>query len=140
MSGPYDDIINLPHPTSTRHPRMPIRDRAAIFSPFAALSGHGAAIAETARLTEQKIELDEDTKAELDRRQAVLLEHMDERPELTVTWFQRDEKKDGGAYLTTTGRLKKLRELERILVLTDGTEISLEDVVTLESDIFQTLM
>ena len=140
MSGPYDDIINLPHPPSRRPPRMPIRDRAAIFSPFAALSGHGAAIAETARLTEQKIELDEDTKAELDRRQAVLLEHMDERPELTVTWFQRDEKKDGGAYLTTTGRLKKLRELERILVLTDGTEISLEDVVTLESDIFQTLM
>ena len=140
MSGPYDDIINLPHPTSKRHPRMPIRDRAAIFSPFAALSGHGAAIAETARLTEQKLELDEDTKAELDRRQAVLLEYMDERPELTVTWFQRDEKKDGGAYLTTTGRLKKLRELERILVLTDGTEISLEDVVTLESDIFQTLM
>ena len=140
MSGPYDDIINLPPPTSTRHPRMPIRDRAAIFSPFAALSGHGAAIAETARLTEQKIELDEDTKAELDRRQAVLLEHMDERPELTVTWFQRDEKKDGGAYLTTTGRLKKLRELERSLVLTDGTEIPLEDVVTLESDIFQTLM
>ena len=114
--------------------------RAAIFSPFAALSGHGAAIAETARLTEQKIELDEDTKAELDRRQAVLLEYMDERPELTVTWFQRDEKKDGGAYLTTTGRLKKLRELERSLVLTDGTEIPLEDVVTLESDIFQTLM
>ena len=140
MSGPYDDIINLPHPTSKRHPRMPIRDRAAIFSPFAALSGHGAAIAETARLTEQKIELDEDTKAELDRRQAVLLEYMDERPELTVTWFQRDEKKDGGAYLTTTGRLKKLRELERSLVLTDGTEIPLEDVVTLESDIFQTLM
>ena len=140
MSGPYDDIINLPHPTSKRHPRMPIRDRAAIFSPFAALSDHGAAIAETARLTEQKIELDEDTKAELDRRQAVLLEDMDERPELTVTWFQRDEKKDGGAYLTTTGRLKKLRELERSLVLTDGTEIPLEDVVTLESDIFQTLM
>ena len=137
---PYGDIIHLPHPTSAKHPRMPIRDRAAIFSPFAALSDHSAAIAETARLTEQKIELDEDTKAELDRRQAVLLEHMDERPELTVTWFQRDEKKDGGAYLTTTGRLKKLRELERILVLTDGTEISLEDVVTLESDIFQTLM
>lgn len=140
MSGPYDDIINLPHPTSKRHPRMPICDRAAIFSPFAALSGHGAAIAETARLTEQRIELDEDTRAELDRRQAVLLEHMDEQPELTVTWFQRGEKKDGGAYLTTTGRLNKLRELERILVLTDGTEISLEDVVTLESDIFQTLM
>ena len=140
MNGPYDDIINLPHPTSKRHPRMPVHDRAAIFSPFAALSGHGAAIAETARLTERRIELDEDTRAELDRRQAVLLEHMDKQPELTVTWFQPDEKKDGGAYLTTTGRLKKLRELERLLLLADGTEIPLEDVVALESDIFQTLM
>ena len=140
MSGPYDDIINLPHPTSQRHPRMPIHDRAAIFSPFAALSGHGAAIAETARLTEQRIELDEDTRAELDRKQAVLLEHMDEQPEITVTWFQPDEKKDGGAYLTATGRLKKLRELERLLVLADGTEIPLEDVVALESGIFQTLI
>ena len=140
MSGPYDDIINLPHPTSQRHPRMPVRDRAAIFSPFAALSGHGAAIAETARLTEQRIELDEDTRAELDRRQAVLLEHMDKQPEVTVTWFQPDEKKDGGAYLTATGRLKKFRELERILLLTDGTEIPLQNVVALESDIFQTLI
>ena len=140
MSGPYDDIINLPHPTSKRHPRMPVHDRAAIFSPFAALSGHGAAIAETARLTEQRIELDEDTRAELDRRQAVLLEHMDEQPEITITWFQPDERKDGGAYLTTTGRLRKFRELERILVLADGTEIPLEDVVALESGIFQTLM
>ena len=140
MSGPYDDIINLPHPTSKRHPRMPIHDRAAIFSPFAALSGHGAAIAETARLTEQRIELDEDTRAELDRKQAVLLEHMDEQPEITITWFQPDERKDGGAYLTATGRLKKLRELERLLVLADGTEIPLEDVVALESGIFQTLI
>ena len=74
MSGKYDDIIHLPHPTSKKHPRMSIRDRAAIFSPFAALSGHGAAIAETARLTDRRMELDEDTKAELDQRQAVLLE------------------------------------------------------------------
>ena len=140
MNGPYDDIINLPHPTSQRHPRMPIRDRAAIFSPFAALSGHGAAIAETARLTERRIELDEDTRAELDRRQAILLGHMDEQPEVTITWFQPDERKDGGAYLTATGRLKKLRELERLLVLADGTEIPLEDVVALESGIFQTLI
>ena len=140
MNWPYDDIIDLPHPTSQRHPRMPIRNRAAIFSPFAALSGHRAAIAETARLTERRIELDEDTRAELDRSQAVLLEHMDEQPKISVTWFQPDERKDGGAYLTTTGRLKKLRELERILVLADGTEIPLEDVVALESDIFQELI
>ena len=140
MSGPYDDIIDLPHPTSRRHPRMPIRDRAAIFSPFAALSGHGAAIAETARLTERRIELDEDTRAELDRKQAVLLEHIDKQPEITVTWFQPDERKDGGAYRTAAGRLRKFRELERVLVLADGTEIPLEDVVALVSGIFQTLI
>ena len=140
MSGRYDDIIDLPHPTSRRHPRMPIRERAAIFSPFAALSGHGAAIAETARLTERRMELDEDTKAELDRRQAVLLAHIGEQPEVTVTWFQPDKKKDGGAYVTTTGRLKKLDTVQRVLVLLDGTSIPLEDVAGLEGDIFQELI
>ena len=139
MSGPYDDMIDLPHPTSKKHPRMSIRDRAAIFSPFAALSGHGAAIAETARLTDRRMELDEDTKAELDQRQAVLLEHIKEQPEVTVTWFQPDDWKDGGAYLTVTGRLKKIDEVERILSLQDVTSIPLEDVVGLESACFQEL-
>lgn len=134
MSGKYDDILHLPHPTSAKHPRMPLSDRAAIFSPFAALSGHGAAIAETARLTEQRIELDEDTKAELDRRQAVLTEHIEERPEITVTWFQQDRRKEGGAYLTTTGQLKRLDEIQRVLILTDGTRIPLDDVIGLESE------
>lgn len=133
MSGPYDDIINLPHPTSIKHPQMSIQDRASIFSPFAALSGHAGAIAETARLTEQRMELDEDTKAELDRRQAILLEHIREQPEITVTWFQPDERKEGGAYLTTTGRLKKIDPIERTLVLLDGPSIQLEDVFNLES-------
>ena len=136
MTGPYDDIIHLPHPTSSKHPRMPIADRAAIFSPFAALAGHSAAIAETARLTNQKAELDEDARAELDRRQAVLLEQIGQQPEVTVTWFQPDERKDGGAYVTTTGWLKKIDEIERVLVLTDGTRISLEDVAGLESNCF----
>lgn len=136
MSGPYDDIIHLSHPTSKNRPRMSIHDRAAQFSPFAALSGHAAAIAETARLTDRKLELDEDIKAELDRRQAILLEHISERPEITVTWFRPDEKKAGGAYVTTTGRLKKIDEIERVLVLTDGARIPLEDVAGLESDSF----
>ena len=136
MTGPYDDIIHLPHPTSSKHPRMPIADRAANFSPFAALAGHSAAIAETARLTNQKAELDEDARAELDRRQAVLLEQIGQQPEVTVTWFQPDERKDGGAYVTTTGWLKKIDEIERVLVLTDGTRIPLEDVAGLESNCF----
>ena len=137
MRGKYDDMLHLPHPTSARHPRMPIAERAAIFSPFAALSGHAGAIAEAARLTDQKMELDEDTKAELDRRQAVLLEHIAEQPEITVTWFQPDGRKDGGAYLTVTGRLKKIDEAARTLILLDGTSIPLEDVVGLESEWFQ---
>ena len=137
MSGRYDDILHLPHPTSVRHPRMPISERAAIFSPFAALTGHAGAIAETTRLTKQKMELDEDTKAEVDWRQAVLMEHIAEQPEITVTWFQPDERKDGGAYLTATGRLKKLDEIQRVLVLTDGTKISLDDVAEIESSWFQ---
>ena len=137
MSGPYDDMIDLPHPSSKKHPRMSIRDRAAIFSPFAALSGHGAAIVETARLTDRRMELDEDTKEELDQKQAVLMEHIEEQPEVTVTWFQPDERKEGGAYLTVTGRLKKIDEAERTLTLLDGMSILLEDVVGIESDYFQ---
>ena len=93
MSGPYDDIIQLPHPTSARHPRMSLSNRAAQFSPFAALSGHSAALAETARLTDQQIELSDDDKAELDQKQRILLEHINEHPEIMVTWFQPDEKK-----------------------------------------------
>lgn len=139
MSGPYDDMIDLPHPSSKKHPRMSIRDRAAIFSPFAALSGHGAAIVETARLTDRRMELDEDTKEELDQKQAVLMEHIEEQPEVTVTWFQPDERKEGGAYLTVTGRLKKLDKIRRVLVLTDGTKILLANVVELESEYFQGL-
>ena len=139
MSGPYDDLLHLPHPTSEKHPRMPLADRASIFSPFAALSGHGDAIRETARLTDRRMELDEDAKAELDRRQAVLLEHLGEQPEVTVTWFRPDERKEGGAYLTTTGRLKKIDALGRRLVLLDGTGIPLEDVADLESECFRKL-
>lgn len=83
------------------------------------------------------MELDEDTKAELDRRQAVLLEHISEQPEITVTWFQPDERKDGGVYLRATGRLKKLDAIQRVLALTDGTKIPLDDVAEIESNWFQ---
>lgn len=136
MTGPYDDIINLPHPTSVKHPRMPLSDRAAQFAPFAALSGHSAAIAETARLTERKIELDEDTKAVLDLKQQILADRIAERPEITVTWFRPDEKKNGGQYVTAAGQLKKVDDITRILQLADGTTIPLDDVLELRSDCF----
>ena len=140
MSGKYDDILYLPHPTSAKHPRMPISERAAIFSPFAALTGHGDAIRETARLTEQKMELDEDARAELGRRQAVLLEHIAEQPEVTVTWFCPDEKKSGGAYVVTTGKLKKVDDTAGMLKLADGMAISLDEIVDLQCELFQRLL
>ena len=137
MSGPYDNIIHLPHPTSPKHPRMPMADRAAQFSPFAALAGHGNAIAETTRLTDRRIELEEDDRAELDRRLSILVEHIQEQPEVTVVWFLPDEKKAGGQYVTTAGQLKKIDDMTRILHLADGTAVPLDDVLELRSDCFR---
>ena len=136
MSGPYDDIINLPHPTSTKHPRMPMSDRAAIFSPFAALTGHAAAIQETARLTDQRMELDEDTKAMLDLKQQILADRIAERPEISVVWFRPDARKEGGQYVTTVGQPKKVDDIARILQLADGTTIPLDEVLEFRSDCF----
>ena len=140
MSGKYDDILHLPHPTSAKHPRMPISDRAAIFSPFAALTGHAAAIQETARLTDQRIELDEDTKAELDRKQKILMDYIADQPEVTITWFCPDEKKSGGAYVVTMGRLKKVDDVAGTLKLADETTIPLNEIVDLQCNLFQGLV
>ena len=140
MSRPYDDIINLPHPTSPKHPRMPISDRAAIFSPFAALTGHAAAIQETARLTDQRMDLDEDTKAELDRKQKILMDYIADQPEVTITWFCPDEKKSGGAYVVTMGRLKKVDDVAGTLKLADETTIPLNEIVDLQYNLFQGLV
>ena len=137
MTGPYDDILHLPHPTSKRHPRMPIVDRAAQFSPFAALTGHRAAIEETARVTDRRIELDEDAKEQLDQTLQLLLERMDEQPEITVTWFSPDKKKAGGQYHTATGKLKRIDSREGRLILTDGNQIPLEDLLEIRSESFQ---
>lgn len=140
MTGPYDDIINLPHPTSAKHPRMPLSDRAAQFAPFAALSDHSAALAETARLTDQRMELDEDARAALDLKQQLLLERIKERPEITATWFQPDEKKDGGRYIVSTGRLKRIHEADQVLILADGLRIPIGDIVELESECIRGLL
>lgn len=133
-------IISLPHPTSAKHPRMPLSDRAAQFAPFAALSGHSAALAETARLTDQRMELDEDARAALDLKQQLLLERIKEWPEITVTWFQPDAKKDGGRYIVSTGRLKRIHEVDQVLVLADGLRIPIGDIVELESECIRGLL
>jgi len=116
---------------------MPIADRAAIFSPFAALTGHADAIAEAARLTEEKIEPAEDLKQQLDRKLRILDEAIDEQPEITVTWFRPDERKSGGSYVTTTGRLKKIDGIEQVMVLTDGNRLPLDDILDIECDLLR---
>jgi len=133
----YEDIINLPHHVSKTRPQMSMLDRAAQFSPFAALTGYDAAIKETGRLTDEKIELDEDRKAALDMKQAYLIEMIDEQPEISITYFLPDTKKSGGAYVTVTGNLKRFDEYERLLILTDGKKIPMDDIADIESDLFR---
>ena len=125
----YEDIIHLQHPTSANHPQMPIEDRAAQFSPFAALTGHEAAIKETARLTEEQVELDEDKQEELNEKLQTLIAYATEHPTVSVTYFKPDDKKTGGEYVTATGIFQKFRDYERTIVLEDGTDIECDRIV-----------
>lgn len=137
MTGPYDDIITLPHPVSARHPRMPALNRAAQFAPFAALTGYDAALQESARKTDRKIVPDENVKAALDQKQQLLCHAAPEQPTVTVTCFVPDCRKDGGAYVSLSGRFRSIDLNRRLLLLTDGTAIPLDNILELESDLFR---
>ena len=125
----YDDIIHLPHHRSKKHAPMPIIDRAAQFSPFAALTGHDEAIKETARFTDRKIELDEYEIAALDEKLQMIKEKLKSCPEITVTYFHKDLRKDGGEYVTVTGSVKKMDEYMKCLIMNEETRISIEDII-----------
>ena len=131
MPGQYDDIINLPRPVSKKHPPMPMSKRAAQFLPFAALTGFEGEIAEKGRLTQAAPELGEDALLALDQQLSRLRQHLPEQPEVTITRFVPDEKKDGGQYETLTDRVRRLDEPNRTLSLTDGARIDLDTVVEL---------
>ena len=132
ISHKYDDIIDLPHHVSETRAHMPMHDRAAQFSPFAALTGYSAAIEETARLTEPRRELTEEQKLLIDRRLRDLQLRIKAEPALTVVYFQPDSRKAGGAYLSIRGRLKRVDEYAGVLELTDGTQIPLRDLLSLD--------
>ena len=140
ITNSYEDIIDLPHHTSTTHPHMSAFDRAAQFSPFAALTGHDAAITETARLTETRVELDEYSKADLNRRLCILQDRMDEQPEVSITYFQPDIKKSGGAYITAAGCIKKMVEYERAVVMQDDTRIPIDQIIAVDGEWFDTTL
>ena len=128
----YDDIIDLPHHVSTTRPQMPRRDRAAQFAPFAALTGYGDAIKETARLTDERAELGEHELMELNAGIHILMERIDSHPQVEITYFKADERKDGGSYLKVRGCAVKLKEFERLLELEGGIQIPLDDIYKIE--------
>ena len=128
MSGKYDDIINLPHHTSTKHPRMTRTARAAQFAPFAALTGLDDEMEETARLTDKKITLDEEQKQVINRELLFIKNNPQRDIPVIVTFFKSDGRKDGGAYIEKEVRIKKIDEINRKLILSDYSEIKIDDL------------
>jgi hypothetical protein len=133
----YEDIIHLAHHQSTNHPQMSIYDRAAQFSPFAALTGHDEAVKEVARLTEQRIELDESSKEIIDERLQFIRDHITDHPLVEVTYFVPDGKKAGGAYKTIKSKVSKLDEYSHMIMFDLGEKTSIFDIVSIDGSIFE---
>ena len=139
MTSRYDDIIHLQHPTSSKHPRMAALGRAAQFSPFAALTGYDGSIRETARLTDAKAELDEDKIAALDMKLRFLADHLSECPEVSITYFKPDSRKQGGAYHVITGMVKKIDAFEKTVLMAEGTLIPIADIFEISGSLFSSI-
>lgn len=139
MKDLYEDIINLPHHVSETRPQMSMIDRAAQFSPFAALTGYDAAIKETGRLTDEKIEMDEEALNILNMKFQLLVDRLADEPEITFTYFKPDERKAGGAYIDVTGKVKKVDDFERLIVMQNGTKMPMDDILNIEGEIFASL-
>lgn len=133
MKNPYEDMLHLPHPEPKKHKRMSIHDRAAQFSPFAALTGYEAVIQETGRYTDRDFELAEDGMRMLDEALRSLEARLEEGPEVSVTWFVPDDRKSGGAYRAAAGRVRDLDRMHQILLLEDGTRIPFGRILEIEA-------
>lgn len=136
MEKNYDDLLMLPHHVSPTHPQMTMQERAAQFSPFAALTGYSDVIKETARLTDEWADPDEDSREELDRRLAFLREHLSERLPVAITCFLPDDKKEGGSYRTFSGTIRKIDAYGHKLILEDGTVLPMEQTVWIDCEVF----
>ncbi len=131
----YNDIINLPHHVSKVHPPMSMDDRAAQFAPFAALTGHEEAIKETARITDTRIELDEDAKERLNEKLHIICDNVGMGVPVKITYFVPDEKKTGGEYVTCVEAVKKVDEYKSVVIMSDDTVISISQIINIERDI-----
>ena len=139
MNDKYDEIANLPHHVSETRPQMPMSDRAAQFAPFAALTGYDSAIRETGRLTDEKIELDEEALTALNLRYQLLMDALGKEPEVEITFFKPDERKSGGEYVTVIGAVKNVDDFERLITMQDGMKIPMNDVLSIDGEIFSML-
>ena len=139
MNRKYNEIMGLPHHVSKTRPQMPMSDRAAQFAPFAALTGYDAAIKETGRLTDERIELDVEALSALDMKYQLLMEALDEAPEVTITYFRPDERKAGGKYVSAVGAVKKIDDFERRITMQDGVKIPMDDVLSIDGELFSSL-
>lgn len=135
----YDDIINLPHHRSTKHLPMSIKKRAAQFSSFAALKGYEEAVKETARLTDKRIDLDENAKNRLDEKLKVIQEHLSNKPDVTITYFKPDKNKTGGHYFTVCGIIKKIDCYERIVIMQDRRRIEIDEIFNITGEVIKSL-
>ena len=136
---PYEDIVNLPPHISKKHPQPTMMDRAARFAPFAAITGYEEMVLEEARVTEERIDLDEGTLSLLNEKLNMIQEFLDEEPEVTITYFEPDKKKSGGAYVSVTGTVKRIDEYEHLVLMTDGKKIKIEEIYNIQGDLFYTL-
>lgn len=129
MNSRYDDILDLPHHVSATRPQMSMADRAAQFSPFAALTGYDAAIRETGRLTSTEAELTEDALDALNQKFRLLTECSGKKTAVCITYFQPDSRKAGGAYVTVSGGIKKLDPVDRLLYMANGTVVQMDHII-----------
>ena len=136
---PYEDIVNLPPHISKKHPQPTMMDRAARVAPFAAITGYEEMVLEEARVTEERIDLDEGALSLLNEKLNMIQEFLDEEPEIKITYFEPDKKKTGGAYVSITGVVKRIDEYEHLVIMTDGKKIRIDDIFGLESDLFYSL-
>ena len=139
MDKNYDDIINLPHYVSKKHPQMSIEARSAQFAPFSALTGYDEAIKETARLTDKRIEIDDGLKIILNNKLQYVLEKINLKPEIIFTYFVYDDKKIGGKYVEKIGVVKKIDMVEQYVMLIDKTKIPILEIINITGEIFNSM-
>ena len=132
----YEELVGISYPLPGTRVRMPLANRAAQFAPFAALTGYEAAVSETARLTDERKEPGEDTQSFLNERLNIIRDRLAERPDVRVTCFTPDPRKRGGAYTSLSGKVRRIDEHERVLIMADKTKIAIDEILSIDGDLF----